>query len=327
MLLAGVAGKGAQHVRVEVAPGELTSERLGATRQPILDLPWRETPHVQVGGESRASLVPELVAGVAVLADASGQKCGQGPAAGALPTSCRVGNGLLQPELGEERDQACIHRAGERGHRRRRPADSAPRSEQPAAMEGRENRVRAPDRGAHRIEIVEDEHARVTAQRDVLGFELRRDARAASACEGSGVDAGVNRASTRLPGKHRELDCGVAAADDEPPAARTELLVEVGQRLQQELRAGTRAMAAVQQALVETEHGHDRVGFRERSVERGLIVDAEVATKPHERRGHAGIAQPVVLGLLATATRMTASRRMLQVVVKYVTYCSAREDS
>jgi hypothetical protein len=74
--------------------------------------------------------------------------------------------------------------------------------------------------------------------------ERRPDLLLAAAGKRGDVGAAMHRGRARLLGQNRELVLGPAAADEQPAAARAQAGVEVGQTLEQELRARTGGVAA-----------------------------------------------------------------------------------
>ena len=94
----------------------------------------------------------------------------------------------------------------------------------------------------------------------------------------------MKRAGADGPGERRQLLLGPPVTDDQPAAAPAQRGVEVGQALEQELRARARCMAAVEQPVVETEHRNEMVGAGAGRVERRVVVDPQVAAEPQNCR-------------------------------------------
>ncbi len=89
-----------------------------------------------------------------------------------------------------------------------------------------------------------------------------------------------------------ELALGGAVANDEAAAAPAQRAVEVGQAFEQELRAGAGRVAAVEQAVIEAEDGHDVVMRVECGAQRRVLMQSQVAPEPDDRRhGRAGRAR------------------------------------
>ncbi len=84
-----------------------------------------------------------------------------------------------------------------------------------------------------------------------------------------------------------QLALGRAVADDQAAAALAQRRVEVAQGLEHELRARARRVAPVEQAVVEAEDRHDPLVLLERRPQRRLVVDAQVAPEPDDRRHRA----------------------------------------
>ena len=101
----------------------------------------------------------------------------------------------------------------------------------------------------------------------------------------NGLDVGgeVDLVGADLRGQRRQLALGRPAAHHQPRAALAQRGVEVGEALEQELRARAGGVAAVQQAVVEAEHRHDPLVAVERGAQGGMVAQAQVAAEPDER--------------------------------------------
>jgi hypothetical protein len=97
----------------------------------------------------------------------------------------------------------------------------------------------------------------------------------------------VDLVSADVLGRRDELALRWSSAHGEPAAALSDGGVEIGQRLEQELRSRTGREAAVQEPVVEAEDRHHSIVATHGRPQRRVIVDAEVASEPDER-GHRG---------------------------------------
>ncbi len=137
-------------------------------------------------------------------------------------------------------------------------------------MVGGEHGVGAVGPGPDRRRAIDDEHPRMRAELDTVATQHRLHAPVAGPGERSGVEAEVHRAGLELPSQYRELSLRRPDADHEPAATLAQGPVEVSQRLEHELSPGGRLVAALQQAIIQTEdrdHGVSR--FRARHAARG----------------------------------------------------------
>ena len=75
---------------------------------------------------------------------------------------------------------------------------------------------------------------------------------------------------------------GRPAPHYETGTAHPQRSVEVGETLEQELCARPGRMATVQKTVVEAEHRHDSVVMVERSTQRRMVVQPQVAAKPEQ---------------------------------------------
>ncbi len=121
----------------------------------------------------------------------------------------------------------------------------------------------------------------------VYGFDAcRLEGRLAElpplAAERADLAGEVHGLSVRLLRDGDELPLGLAVTDDEPRATITKRLVELGEALKQELGAGARLVAPVQQPVVEAKDRNDPLVAVERRAQRGMVADPQVATKPDD---------------------------------------------
>ena len=100
---------------------------------------------------------------------------------------------------------------------------------------------------------------------------------------------------------------GGPATHHEQPAAP---LVEVGEAFEEELRARTGRVTAAQQPVVEAEHRHHAVAGVERRAQRRMVVQAQVARQPQQRRH---VSRPAIARIrwskMRSRSRRTSSRR------------------
>jgi hypothetical protein len=94
----------------------------------------------------------------------------------------------------------------------------------------------------------------------------------------------VHRVRSSLPGEGGQLALGRSAADDEVAAALPQRGAQLPQGLEQEPRAGLGREPPAQQPLVEHERRDDAVGAPRGGGQRRVVVDAQVAPKPDDRR-------------------------------------------
>ncbi len=112
----------------------------------------------------------------------------------------------------------------------------------------------------------------------------QRAARALAPAPGERADVGreVNRVGAGLVRDRDQLALGRAVADHEARTALAERRVQIAQALEQELGSRPGRVAAVQQPVVEAEHGDDPVVAVQRGAQRGVVAHAEVAAKPDQ---------------------------------------------
>ena len=90
-----------------------------------------------------------------------------------------------------------------------------------------------------------------------------------------------------LPRERGQHARRVAGAHDEVGAAIAQRLAQLAQAAEQEAAARAGLEAAVQQRVVEHEHGHDALGRARGGGQRRVVVDAQVAPEPDDGgRGH-----------------------------------------
>jgi hypothetical protein len=102
------------------------------------------------------------------------------------------------------------------------------------------------------------------------------------------VEAEVHPFRARCPGKADDRDLGAAMDDDEAAAKPGERRAQVRQRLEHEPDAAGAEVRTAEQAIVEAEHRDDGVRLAQRRGQRWMVVHAQVAAKPRDRRGRAG---------------------------------------
>jgi hypothetical protein len=151
-------------------------------------------------------------------------------------------------------------------------------------MERREDRVRLARLRARRAELVDRAESRMRVQLDAAALQRSPHSRAARPRERRHIAGEVKRARLRLARERGQLALGRPPAQQQPAAALAQLAVELGEALEQELRARPRCVAAVQQGLVEAEDRHHALALLQRRRQRRVIVHAQVAPKPDDRR-------------------------------------------
>ena len=167
------------------------------------------------------------------------------------------------------------------GQRPRGAVHLAPLEPRPAAVERAEDRERPAVAGARHADVGDE----------VAGMADGRyggvDAPVARHRERGDVGGEVDGLRTRLLDEVAEHALGAAAAHEQLAAALAQRCAQLAQALEQEPRAvGRREAAGVQQPRVEHEHGDDAVGLAVRRGERGVVVHAQVAPEPDDRRPH-----------------------------------------
>jgi hypothetical protein len=234
-----VAREVQQHVMVEIAPAELAAKRLGAgaAGQAPLDLTRREAAEVQVRREARGRVLAELVASLPVAADVVREKARQPLARRALAPGGRVRDLLLQAERPERRDAPLGH-ARRQGRQLARSVEHlAPAFALPRAMERREDRVRLAGLRARRAELVDRAEPGMREELDAAPVQRSAHARAARPRERRHVAGEVKRSRPRPARELGQLALGRALAQQQPAAPLAQRAVELGQALEQELRA------------------------------------------------------------------------------------------
>ena len=109
------------------------------------------------------------------------------------------------------------------------------------------------------------------------------DAFPTASCEGGYVRGEVELLGPDLLCERCELALRRPVANDEAAAAPAQRPVEVGQAFEQELRPRTGRVAAVEQAVIEAEDGHDVVVGIQRRPQRRVLVQSQVAPEPDDR--------------------------------------------
>ena len=87
-----------------------------------------------------------------------------------------------------------------------------------------------------------------------------------------------------LAGELRQLLAGVAAPHHQGATALAQRAAEVLEALEHELSSRPGRVPPVQEAVVEAEHGHDAVVPREGGPQRRVVVHAQIAPEPDDRR-------------------------------------------
>ena len=181
-------------------------------------------------------------------------------------------------------------------------------------MKRREDRVRAALPGAKRADVVHRGQAGVGNELDPSFATGLLDSPITTPRE-YGLTSAVRWTASAFTsmGKLRQFMLGRPAPHYEAGTAHPQRSVEVGETLEQELCARPGRMATVQKTVVEAEHRHDSVAMVERSTQRRMVVQPQIAAKPEEggqceirprvpavgrRRTWAAVA-PIALGSLA----------------------------
>ena len=148
-------------------------------------------------------------------------------------------------------------------------------------MKRREHGVGVAALGPDGVEPVDGEQAGVHVERH-RPAERGADLALAAPRERTDVGAEVHRLRPGLRRERGQLAPRRAVAQEQAAAPLPQPRVELGQALEQELGPGARGVPPVQQTIVEAEHGHDRVRGVERRPQRGVVVQAQVATQPQD---------------------------------------------
>jgi hypothetical protein len=152
--------------------------------------------------------------------------------------------------------------------------------------------------GAHGLERVNREQARVGDELDVDLPQRPLDRPLARPCERRDVDRDMNRVGSHFPRQRHQLGLGPSVAHEQAAAAAAQPLIQLAQALKHELGARSGGMAALQQPVVEAEDG-DHLIVGAGRLERGMVVQAQIPSQPQDRRH----------GSEGAAGRLTAGRR------------------
>jgi hypothetical protein len=149
-------------------------------------------------------------------------------------------------------------------------------------VEGREHAVGAAVLGGQGGHFVDHVEARV----GVLGHARRLEGvvrlSAPETSVGRDLAGEMHLARTYVAGQAGQLVLRPAAQHHQSAATLAQRLVELRERLEQELRPRARGEAAVQKAIVETEDGYDHSGALERATQGRVVLQPEVAAKPDQ---------------------------------------------
>lgn len=275
-----------EHLRVEVAPAELATERLRTlprpARDPFLDLAHGDVAEVDVRGELRGA-AGQAVMALGVVLHRPREEALEAPARLGLARGDRLRELGRQPEVGEPRQVSEPHPGGH-GHLSGRPVHRASLLLSPCPVKRREDG----ERSAVLRADLPDVGAEVARRRDGAHSDLLEGgAGRAVARAGVGRDVAgqIDRFGADLDGQRRDLPRRSPFAYDEPAAALAQGAFELGQRLEQELRPARRGEATTDETAVEDERGHDVVVRGERAHQRRVVVHAQIAPEPDDGDG------------------------------------------
>ena len=189
---------------------------------------------------------------------------------------------LLQAERLEARQAALRELRRQRRQLARRLEHVAALDAQPVAMKRAEDGVRLALLRADVAKLIDRVQARMVDRLDPRRLEGRAAELSALTAERADLAGEVDGFGIRLLRELDDLPLGLAVADDQARAALAKLGVELGEALQEKLRARTRRVASMKQAIVEAEDRDDALVAVERCAQRGMVADPQVATKPDD---------------------------------------------
>ena len=277
----GVARVVQEHVRVEVAPRELADEGRRAVAvllaRPRLELAHRDAAEVDVRGELRGAARQSVVA-VGVGRETVVQ---EGVHARRGPPARRPASGRAARARARRRPARGSRRARARGPRQRpRGAEHlAARDLGVPAGVGRVDRVRAPVARPRAVDVVDHERARHRPALDPRVLERAGHARVAARRERRHVAGEEQRRGPRLRGEPGEHLLRAALAHEELAVALAQRGAQLGERLEQEVRARRARVLAEDQPAVE----HEDAGRSRRTRDAPRVRDGLSCTRRSRR--------------------------------------------
>ncbi len=190
-----------------------------------------------------------------------------------------------QPERAERRHAAAPHAGRQGGHPPRRPADVAPSRVRPCPRERREDPERLPGPRARPADVdavPAGRRPRLDPGRAERVGHPRGPAPGRTATRRSSSTRRLRRPRRRATGSRRS---GRPCRTTRPLPRSRSARGERAEAAEHEVGPRARGVPPAEQGVVEDEHGHDPVVAVEGRTERRMVVDAQVAPVPEDRRG------------------------------------------